>query len=67
MHIVSHFRPNSLAAPGIEMGQVSCGLRGMHSWPERGMLERRAEISSWEVVKDARMGAVSLQQGCLLG
>lgn len=33
------------------MGEVSCGLRGLHSGLAWGILEGRTEISSWEVVK----------------
>lgn len=49
------------------MGQVSYGVSGMHNWLEWDMLKKgRAEISFWELAKDARLGALSLQYGCLL-
>lgn len=63
--MVSHFHHSPLAAPRIEMGQVSPWCQGGAQlagvW---AIVEGRAEISSWEVVKDARLGvvvAVSLQ------
>lgn len=48
---LTHISTATLAAPGIEMGRVSCGLRGLHSGLAWGILEGRAEINSWEGVK----------------